>query len=265
MQEKTILFQQERDEVVLTLKQEQGENCALREEVHLLRDKEVHLSQELRKSWTQASEDEDSHLRAAGLAEGRAAQLRRKVTMLEEKLLSSSHAMQKVSQQASALAGSLQEQLNAVTKQKEETVPQLSASREAEKQYTGALADLKLVLAEWIEKADGLEGNRMSLHGWLEKAPAASRLQEEQIGELHQQNEARQEMLEDVQKKWTDLVSTLEGKADKALLRKLSMDAFQTARHERREAFRRMGSTLGVEREEMENCCRKSQAALPDG
>uniref|UniRef100_A0A9L0J1R1 Uncharacterized protein n=1 Tax=Equus asinus TaxID=9793 RepID=A0A9L0J1R1_EQUAS len=227
MQEKSILFQQERDEAALALRQERVENCALREEVHLLRDKEARLGQELGRSRTQASECEDRHLRAARLAEDRAAQLRRKVTALEERLLSSSHAMQKAS-----------------------------------RRHAGALANLKVVLAEWMQKADGLEGKLRSLQGRLEREQAASRLQEEQIGELQRQDEARQEVLEDVQKKWTDLVSTLEGKADKALLRKLFTDALQSARHERREAFRRMGSTLGVEREEMEQLLQEEQGGL---
>nr|XP_044602263.1 thyroid receptor-interacting protein 11-like [Equus asinus] len=170
--------------------------------------------------------------------------------------------MQKASQRAAARLGSLQEQLTAVTQQKEETALQLSASREAEKQHAGALANLKVVLAEWMQKADGLEGKLRSLQGRLERAQAASRLQEEQIGELQRQDEARQEVLEDVQKKWTDLVSTLEGKADKALLRKLFTDALQSARHERREAFRRMGSTLGVEREAMEQLLQEEQGGL---
>lgn len=262
MQEKSILFQHERDEAALALRQERVENCALREEVRLLRDQEARLGQELGRSRTQASECEDAHLRAARLAGDRAAQLRRKVTALEERLLSSSRAMQKASQRAAARLGSLQEQLTAVTQQKEETALQLSASREAEKQHAGALANLKVVLAEWMQKADGLEGKLRSLQGRLERAQAASRLQEEQIGELQRQDEARQEVLEDVQKKWTDLVSTLEGKADKALLRKLFTDALQSARHERREAFRRMGSTLGVEREAMEQLLQEEQGGL---
>uniref|UniRef100_A0A9L0KBE9 Uncharacterized protein n=1 Tax=Equus asinus TaxID=9793 RepID=A0A9L0KBE9_EQUAS len=217
MQEKSILFQHERDEAALALRQERVENCALREEVR----------QELGRSRTQASECEDAHLRAARLAGDRAAQLRRKVTALEERLLSSSRAMQKASQR-----------------------------------HAGALANLKVVLAEWMQKADGLEGKLRSLQGRLERAQAASRLQEEQIGELQRQDEARQEVLEDVQKKWTDLVSSLEGKADKALLRKLFTDALQSARHERREAFRRMGSTLGVEREAMEQLLQEEQGGL---
>ena len=262
MQEKSIVFQHERDEAALALRQERVEKCALREEVRLLRDKGARLGQELGRSRTQASECEDWHLRAARLAEDRAAQLRRKVTALEERLLSSSHAMQKASQRAAARVGSLQEQLTAVTQQKEETALQLSASREAEKQQAGALANLKVVLAEWMQKADGLEGKLRSLQGRLERAQAASRLQEEQIGGLQRQDEARREVLEDVQKKWTDLVSTLEGKADKALLRKLFTDALQSARHERREAFRRMGSTLGVEREAMEQLLQEEQGGL---
>ncbi|XP_058424837.1 thyroid receptor-interacting protein 11-like [Diceros bicornis minor] len=252
MQEKTVLFQQERDEVVLALKQQQMENCALQNEVCHLRENEIRLRQELERSRNQALESEDAHLREVLVAEDRAAQLRKRVTTLEEKLLLSSQATQKASHQARVQVESLQEQVNVVTKQRDETALQLSVSQEQEKQYARALANLKMALAEWMEKADDLEGKLMSLQGRLDKANAILDLKEEQVGEFKKQSEVQQEMLDEVQKKWMNLVSSMEGKVDKVLVRKLFLDYFQTPKRERQEVLRLMGSTLGMKREEME-------------
>ena len=65
-----------------------------------------------------------SHNRKALAAEDRAAKLRMKVTALEEKLLSSNASLQ---------IESLKEQLNVVTKQRDDIWLQLSVSQEQEK------------------------------------------------------------------------------------------------------------------------------------
>lgn len=124
------------------------ENCALWNEVKRLCDKESHLTQELERSRTCGLELEDARDREAVVAEQKAAKLRTKVTALEEKLLSSARAMKKVSQKAALQVESLKDQLDAVTKQKEETVSQLATSQKQGKQYAQALADSKVVLAE---------------------------------------------------------------------------------------------------------------------
>ena len=73
-----------------------------------------------------------SHNRKALAAEDRAAKLRMKVTALEEKLLSS-NARENANQQASLQIESLKEQLNVVTKQRDDIWLQLSVSQEQEK------------------------------------------------------------------------------------------------------------------------------------
>ncbi|KAB1263443.1 Thyroid receptor-interacting protein 11 [Camelus dromedarius] len=158
MQEKTLIFQQERGEVMLALKQKQMENCALQSEVQHLHDEEVRLKQELERAHRLALESKESHNREALAAEDRAAQLRMKVKALEEKLLLSSNAVEDASQRARLRMESLKEQLNVVTRQKDDISQQLCASQEQEKQYAQALANLKMELAEWMEKADDLEG-----------------------------------------------------------------------------------------------------------
>ncbi|XP_028744132.1 thyroid receptor-interacting protein 11 isoform X2 [Peromyscus leucopus] len=294
MQEKTVTFQQERDQVMLALKQKQMENTALQNEVQHLRDKESRLNQELQRLRNHLLESEDSHTREALAAEDREAKLRKKVTVLEEKLVSSSNAMENASHQASVQVESLQEQLNVISKQRDETALQLSVSQEQVKQYALSLSNLQMVLehfqqeekamysaelekqnqllAEWKKKAETLEGKVLSLQERLDEANAAldsaSRLteqldlKEEQIEELKKQNELHQEMLDDAQKKLMNLVSSTEGKVDKVLMRNLFIGHFHTPKNQRHEVLRLMGSILGVKREEMEQLFAEDQGGV---
>ncbi|XP_054423097.1 thyroid receptor-interacting protein 11 isoform X2 [Pteronotus mesoamericanus] len=294
MQEKTVTFQQERDRVMLALKQKQMENAALQKEVQHLRDKELRLNQELERLRNHLLETEDSYTREVLAAEDREAKLRKKVTVLEEKLVSSSNAMENASHQANLQAESLQEQLNVVSKQRDETALQLSVCREQVKQYALSLSNLQMVLehfqqeekamysaelekhkqlvAEWKKKAENLEGKLMSLQERLDEANAAldsaSRLteqldlKEEQIEQLKKQNELRQEMLDDVQKKLMNLVNSTEGKVDKILMRNLFIGHFHTPKNQRHEVLRLMGSILGIKKEEMEQLLNEDQGGV---
>ncbi|KAM6201984.1 thyroid receptor-interacting protein 11 [Rhynchocyon petersi] len=294
MQEKTVVFQQERDQVTLALKQKQMENGALQNEVQHLRDKESRLNQELERLRNHLLESEDSYTREALAAEDREAKLRKKVTVLEEKLASSSQAMENASHQASMQVVSLQEQLTLVSKQRDDTVLQLSTSQEQVKQYALSLANLQMVLehfqqeekamysaelekqkqlvGEWKKKAENMEGKVASLQGQLDEANAAldsaSRLteqldlKEEHIEELKKQNDLQKEMLEDVQKKLLDLVNSTEGKVDKVLMRNLFIGHFHTPKNKRHEVLRLMGSILGIRREDMEQLLNEDKGGV---
>ncbi|KAL4840234.1 hypothetical protein H8958_018518 [Nasalis larvatus] len=130
--------------------------------------------------------------------------------------------MENASHQANVQVESLQEQLNVVSKQRDETALLLSASQEQVKQYALSLANLQMVLqhfqqeekamysvelgkqkhliAEWKKKAENLEG-KVILQEGLDEANAAlnsaSRLKEQsdpkedQIEGLKKQNEFR--------------------------------------------------------------------------
>nr|XP_030739407.1 thyroid receptor-interacting protein 11 isoform X1 [Globicephala melas] len=294
MQEKTVIFQQERDQVMLALKQKQMENTAVQNEVQHLRDKELRLNQELERLRNHLLESEDSYTREVLAAEDREAKLRKKVTVLEEKLVSSSNAMENASHQANLQVESLQEQLNVASKQRDETALQLSMSQEQVKQYALSLSNLQMVLehfqheekamysaelekhnqlvAEWKKKAENLEGKLVSLQERLDEAnvalDSASRLteqldlKEEQIEELKKQNELRQEMLDDVQKKLMNLVNSTEGKVDKVLMRNLFTGHFHTPKNQRHEVLRLMGSILGIKKEEMEQLLNEDQGGV---
>uniref|UniRef100_G1LER2 GRIP domain-containing protein n=1 Tax=Ailuropoda melanoleuca TaxID=9646 RepID=G1LER2_AILME len=217
VQAQSVVWIQEREEVLLALKQKQMETCALQKEVHHLRERESRLTQELERRRHIASEAEDSHRREALVSEGKVAQLREEVMVLQGKLLLSSTALE-----------------NASHRQKEEAAFQLA-----------------LELAEWMEKADSLEGKLKSLHGHLHKAKADLGLKEDQLQEVKKQNEVQREVLEDTQKKLMDLVSKSEGMVDKTLLRRLFVGSFQGPDADRQEAIRLMAGTLEIQEDQM--------------
>ncbi|NXB26590.1 TRIPB protein, partial [Rhagologus leucostigma] len=294
MQEKAVTFQQERDQVMVALKQKQMESSALQSEVQHLHEKEQRLNQELERLRNHLLEMEDSYTKEALAAEDREVKLRKKVLILEEKLASSSTAVENASHQASLQVESLQEQLNLVTKQRDETVLQLTISQDQVKQYALSLANLQMVLeqfqqeekaiysaelerhqkqsAEWKKKAENLEEKVVSLQESLEEAnaalDAASRLteqldiKEEQIEELKKEGEIRREMLEDVQNKLMNLMNSTEGKVDKLLMRNLFIGHFHTPKNKRLEVLRLMGSILGLKKDELEQLLCEEQRGV---
>ncbi|KAM9381269.1 thyroid receptor-interacting protein 11 [Phaethornis superciliosus] len=294
MQEKAVTFQQERDQVMVALKQKQMESSALQSEIQHLREKEQRLNQELERLRNHLLEMEDSYTREALAAEDREVKLRKKVLVLEEKLLSSSTAVENASHQASLQVESLQEQLNLVSKQRDETVLQLTISQDQVKQYALSLANLQMVLEqmqqeekamysaelekhqkqteEWKKKAENLEDKVVSLQERLGEAnaalDAASRLteqldiKEEQIEELKKEGELRREMLEDVQNKLMNLMNSTEGKVDKLLMRNLFVGHFHTPKNKRPEVLRLMGSILGIKKEELDQLLSEEQRGV---
>uniref|UniRef100_A0A8C3N434 Uncharacterized protein n=1 Tax=Geospiza parvula TaxID=87175 RepID=A0A8C3N434_GEOPR len=294
MQEKAVTFQQERDQVMVALKQKQMETSALQSEVQHLHEKEQRLNQELERLRNHLLEMEDSYTREALAAEDREVKLRKKVLILEEKLASSSTAVENASHQASLQVESLQEQLNLVSKQRDETMLQLTISQDQVKQYALSLANLQMVLeqfqqeekamysaelerhqkqsAEWKKKAENLEEKVVSLQESLEEAnaalDAASRLteqldiKEEQIEELKKEGEIRREMLEDMQNKLMNLMNSTEGKVDKLLMRNLFIGHFHTPKNKRLEVLRLMGSILGLKKEELDQLLSEEQRGV---
>ncbi|XP_073339444.1 thyroid receptor-interacting protein 11 [Pagrus major] len=284
MQEKAVLFQQERDQVMMALKQKQMETTAVQTELQHVRDKEQRLNLELERLRNHLLEIEDSYTREALAAEDRETELRRRVAMLDEKLATSSSAVENASQQASMQVESLQEQLNGVVKQRDDALIHLRTSQEQVNQYAVSLSNLQMVLEqfqqeekamysaelerhkkekeEWKRKAQRLEDQASALQINLDEAntalDSASRLtdqldlKEEQLEELKRQVDVRQEMLEEAQRKLMNLLNSTEGKIDKVLMRNLFLGYFHTPKTKRADVLRLMGSVLGLTREDVD-------------
>uniref|UniRef100_A0A3P8SI54 Thyroid hormone receptor interactor 11 n=1 Tax=Amphiprion percula TaxID=161767 RepID=A0A3P8SI54_AMPPE len=284
MQEKAVLFQQERDQVMMALKQKQMETTAVQTELQHMRDKEQRLNLELERLRNHLLEIEDSYTREALAAEDRETELRRRVALLDERLATSSSAVENASQQACMQVESLQEQLISVVKQRDDALVQLRTSQEQVNQYAVSLSNLQMVLEqfqqeekamysaelekhkkekeEWRRKALKLEDQASALQLNLDEANAAldsaSRLtdqldlKEEQLEELKKQVDVRQEMLEEAQRKLMNLLNSTEGKIDKVLMRNLFLGYFHTPKTKRADVLRLMGSVLGLSREDVD-------------
>lgn len=283
MQEKAVLFQQERDQVMMALKQKQMETTALQSELQHTRDKEQRLKQEVERLRNHLIEIEDTYTREALAAEDREGELRRRVALLEERLTSSSNAVESASQQASLQVESLQEQLNGAVRQRDEALIQLRASQDQVNQYAVSLSNLQMVLEqfqqeekamysselekhkrekeEWRTKAENVQDQAAALQINLDEANAAlesaSRLtdqldlKEEEIEDLKKQVDVRQDMLEEAQTKLMNLLNSTEGKVDKVLMKNLYLGYFHTPRNKRSEVMRLMGNVLGLDRDEV--------------
>uniref|UniRef100_A0A665W3J4 GRIP domain-containing protein n=1 Tax=Echeneis naucrates TaxID=173247 RepID=A0A665W3J4_ECHNA len=284
MQEKAVAFQQERDQVMMALKQKQMETTAVQTELQHTRDKEQRLNLELQRLRNHLLEIEDSYTREALAAEDRETELRRRVAMLDEKLATSSSAVENASQQASMQVESLQEQLSGVVRQRDDALTKLRTSQEQVNQYAVSLSNLQMVLEqfqqeekamysaeldkhkrekeEWKKKALKLEDQASALQMNLDEANAAldsaSRLtdqldlKEEQIEELTKQVDVRQEMLEEAQRKLMNLLNSTEGKIDRVLMHNLFLGYFHTPKAKRADVLRLMGSVLGLSREDVD-------------
>ncbi|KAM5166786.1 thyroid receptor-interacting protein 11-like [Callospermophilus lateralis] len=241
-----------------------------------LQDQELRLNGELERLRSQLLESEESYAQEILAAEDKEIQLRQKVTLLEEKLATSS----KASHQASVQIESLQEQLSLVSQQRDENALQLSLCQERVRQcalsssnlehsqeeekamHSAELAKEKQLVAEWKNKAEKLEGEVSSLQERLHEANAmldsASKLREdldlkeEEMEELKKQNELRKEMLDHAQQKLSTLVNSTEGKLDKVLMRNLLIGHFKTPKGKHCKVLQLMGSILDIPKEEVE-------------
>uniref|UniRef100_A0A8B9H881 Thyroid hormone receptor interactor 11 n=1 Tax=Astyanax mexicanus TaxID=7994 RepID=A0A8B9H881_ASTMX len=279
MQEKAVAFQQERDQVMMALKQKQMETSALQSELQHTKDKEQRQKLELERLRNHLLEIEDSYTREALAAEDRESDLRRRVALLDEKLASSCSAVENASQQASLQVESLQEQLNVVVRQRDEALIQLRAAQEQVNQYAVSLSNLQMVLEQFQQEEKAMYSAELERHkkekdDWRRKVETledkASALQVtcnilsmfaansypfaetawelEELGKV----EVRQEMLDEAQKKLTNLLNSTEGKVDKVLMKNLFLGYFHTPRNKRAEVLRLMGNVLGLEPDEVE-------------
>ncbi|XP_071222976.1 thyroid receptor-interacting protein 11-like isoform X3 [Salvelinus alpinus] len=283
MQEKAVAFQQERDQVMLALKQKQMETTAVQTELQHVKDREQRLKLELDRLRNHLLEIEDTYTREALAAEDREAELRRRVTLLDDRLATSSSQVESTSHQASLQVESLQEQLSGTVRQRDEALTQLRAARDQVNQYAVSLSNLQVVIEqfqqeekamysseldkykrekdEWRRKAVNLEDRASALQINLDEANAALDsatrltdqldLMEEQLEELKKQVDVRQEMLEEAQDKLMTLLNSTEGKVDQALMRNLFTGYFHTPKPKRSEVLRLMGSVLGLDKDEV--------------
>uniref|UniRef100_A0A8C7TK97 Thyroid hormone receptor interactor 11 n=1 Tax=Oncorhynchus mykiss TaxID=8022 RepID=A0A8C7TK97_ONCMY len=259
MQEKAVAFQQERDQVMLALKQKQMETTAIQTELQHVKDREQRLKLELDRLRNHLLEIEESYTREVLAAEDREAELRKRVTLLDDRLATSSSQVESTSHQASLQVESLQEQLSGTVRQRDEALTQLRAARDQVNQYAVSLSNLQMVLEqfqqeekamysseldkykrekdEWRRKALKLEDVASALQINLDEANAAL----DSASRLTDQLDLKEEQLEELKKQG----------GREALMRNLFMGYFHTPKPKRSEVLRLMGSVLGLDKDEV--------------
>ncbi|XP_023286052.1 thyroid receptor-interacting protein 11-like [Seriola lalandi dorsalis] len=95
--------------------------------------------------------------------------------MLDEKLATSSSAVEKSSQQATMQVESLQEQLSGAVKQRDDLLAQLRTSQEQVSQYAVSLSNLQMVLEQFQQEEKAmysaeLEKHKREKEEWRRKA-----------------------------------------------------------------------------------------------
>ncbi|XP_061414846.1 LOW QUALITY PROTEIN: thyroid receptor-interacting protein 11-like [Lethenteron reissneri] len=293
-QEQAVAFQHERDQSLLALKQKQMENMALTRDLERVAELELRIRQDAERLRAHLVQVEEAHTLEDLAGQEREASLSHEVTVLRGKLNAAYSASESTSYEASMRADMLQEQLRAVSLQRDTAVQQCNAARQQAQQYAASLSNLQTVLEQFQQEeksmyATELEKHRREAQSNLQKAnqmqqqvkqlqerldeannalESASRLTEQldlkdaRIEELQRQVLLQQEMLEEVQTKMMNLLNSSEGKVDKVLLRNILVGYFSTPKNKRVEVLKLMGVVLGVKREDMDKLVSDEQVTV---
>lgn len=293
-QEQAVAFQHERDQSLLALKQKQMENMALTRDLERVAELELRIRQDAERLRAHLVQVEEAHTLEDLAGQEREASLSHEVTLLRGKLNAAYSASESTSYEASMRADMLQEQLRAVSLQRDTAVQQCNAARQQAQQYAASLSNLQTVLEQFQQEeksmyATELEKHRREAQSNLQKAnqmqqqvkqlqerldeannalESASRLTEQldlkdaRIEELQRQVLLQQEMLEEVQTKMMNLLNSSEGKVDKVLLRNILVGYFSTPKNKRVEVLKLMGVVLGVKREDMDKLVSDEQVTV---
>ncbi|XP_023999407.1 thyroid receptor-interacting protein 11-like, partial [Salvelinus sp. IW2-2015] len=123
-----------------------------REQLQHVKDREQRLKLELDRLRNHLLEIEDTYTREVLAAEDREAELRKRVTLLDDRLATSSSQVESTSHQASLQVESLQEQLSGTVRQRDEALIQLRAAQDQVNQYAVSLSNLQMVLEQFQQE-----------------------------------------------------------------------------------------------------------------
>uniref|UniRef100_A0A8C4WV09 Thyroid hormone receptor interactor 11 n=1 Tax=Eptatretus burgeri TaxID=7764 RepID=A0A8C4WV09_EPTBU len=277
-EQQAVAFQQERDQMVVSLKQKQVEIGSLQAELKRCGEREHRMQQEVQRLRSHLLEVEETYTREALAAEAREADLRCRLAALQECLDVSSSSHENTSLQATMQVESLQEQLQAMMTKRDEALARLDVAQHQVHQYASSLKNLQGVLEKFQRDEKAMyaaelerlkrdsESSRqesttlmqcvVDLQERLDEASraleSASRLTEtldlkdEQIVDLQRQVQLRQELVDDAHSKLMNLLHNSEGKVDKLLMRNLFMGYLSSPRNKRSEVLRLLGGVLGM-------------------
>ncbi|XP_064623324.1 thyroid receptor-interacting protein 11-like isoform X2 [Lineus longissimus] len=282
-QHQAQLFRQERDQMVLAMKQQQDENVGLQSQYQALSDREQKLTRELDRLREHLIQIEEGYTLEALEAESREKELRNRLALAEDKAASSSSAVESVNQQAHVQFETLQQQLRGALEQRDQALYQIGEYQKQTNQYAMSLQNLQMVLeqfqyekeaqlqseaekykrevSEHQQKYANLERLAADLESKLSEAneglEAASRLseqldrKEEIILALKEEVHLREETAKKAEKEIELLTSSSQEKVDKLIVKNLFLGYFSAPKNKQTEVIKLIGGVLNFNKEEM--------------
>ncbi|XP_052106690.1 thyroid receptor-interacting protein 11-like [Mytilus californianus] len=277
-------LQHERHQTIMALKQRQIETQELQRECQKLKEKEVKYAKELERLRGHLLQMEEAYTKDALESEEREKDLRNRLALAEEKVLSSTSAVQSASQLAVHQVESLQQQLHTVASQRDQAYLQLSSLQDQCQQYAVSLSNLQLVLEQFqrekdtqvsgeVEKyqreneklkktvtelsaelkvvkeklseaEDGLEA-AARLHQQLDKC-------DQIIAALKEEVQIREATLKNAEVEISDLRNSKDSKVDKLVIKSMFLGYFTAPKNKQDDVLHTIGSVLNFTPQEFE-------------
>ncbi|XP_061173845.1 thyroid receptor-interacting protein 11-like isoform X1 [Saccostrea echinata] len=269
-------LQQERDQAMMALKQRQSEQAGLLQEIQKLKEKDSKSQKELERLRGHLIQMEDGYTQEALAAEEREKDLRNRLAVAEEKVISSSSMMESASQQASQQTESLQQQLHLLAGQRDQAYLQVAALQDQCQQYAVSLNNLQLVLEQFQQEKDAqlslemeqnqneianlrkqvnslqteLNSTKEKLMDAEEGLEAASRLteqldrKEEALLALKEEVQIREKSLQAAEDEIHHLRISTDNKVDKVVIKNILMGYFLSPKNKQPEVLRAVGGIL---------------------
>ncbi|XP_062621863.1 thyroid receptor-interacting protein 11-like isoform X2 [Saccostrea cucullata] len=277
-------LQQERDQAMMALKQRQSEQAGLLQEIQKLKEKDSKSQKELERLRGHLIQMEDGYTQEALAAEEREKDLRNRLAVAEEKVISSSSIMESASQQASQQTESLQQQLHLLAGQRDQAYLQVAALQEQCQQYAVSLNNLQLVLEQFQQEKDAqlslemeqnqneiaklrkqvnslqteLNTTKEKLMDAEEGLEAASRLteqldrKEEALLALKEEVQIREKSLQAAEDEIHRLRLSTDNKVDKVVIKNILMGYFLSPKNKQPEVLRAVGGILNFTDEDFD-------------
>ena len=253
-------FKQDRDQFILALQQQQGENAELKLQFHNLQEEKQKLVREVSRLREHLLAVEEGYTREALDAEDREKDLRTRLSAAQERALHASTTIHNANAEAAQQMSALQNEVATAYEQRDATLLQLVALQEQASQYAAQLQNLQVVLEQFqheheVAKAAEVErcereverlrkenvaiaGEMRTLQAQLseseEAVEAAHRLsnqldrKEELISVLREEVQSREQQMKILEEDISHLRSATEAKVEKNLMKNLLAGYFHT-------------------------------------
>ncbi|XP_012939983.1 thyroid receptor-interacting protein 11 [Aplysia californica] len=278
----TRQLQQERDQQAMLAEQRLQEGAALRAEIQHMKDKEFKLSRELERLRGHLLQIEEGYTKEALDSEEREKDLRNRLAVAEEQLMSSSSHVERASEEWSRRAESLEQQVQQMSGQRDSAFKQVAAIQDQCQQYATSLANLQLVLEHFQKEKDSaiaaetehykeeaselreklsqlqseLQATRDDLAEALDGLEAAGRLseqldrKEDALRALKEEVLLRENALSAAEEEIHKLTSSTEAKVDKVLMHNIVMTWLTSPENKRSEIVQLIGSVLSFSQDD---------------